>query len=283
MDRIKPISLTEISAALSRGGFVYPEKVIYAGTSPRRATFIQDTFKTIPFQSFDISPEPPWTDTGLVMRYKIGRAYEGNSFNGNAVVLGADTRTLTPILNNTGSISMVSRGKPKNDEELFRTFQSIHEVAKVTGEQPCYMVENSSGLLHHDVNGQTNFMEDRDNVFVMLKKEGAAHLATTRGISEYMKEFRDFYSQPPYEKSVTPFDLSGGISLPVLTKMGMIDSVDGISPDSFMFYKVLRRALHTVAIGISPELLDNVGINSANVIKHWDWINQVTKKSMGII
>jgi predicted house-cleaning NTP pyrophosphatase (Maf/HAM1 superfamily) len=256
-----------------------PDKIIYAGQSNRRENFLRDIFPSTQIDSISIDPEPQSSDTSLVMHHKINKAYDNVSLGENDIIIAADTRTSTPILNPNGRIDLLSRGKPSSLQEVFNTFQLMNKVTRETGEQPWYEVNSSSGIFH-----QKGLFEIQDVTHVRLKREGVELLSRERGFLEYVERFEDFYSKPPYHNSLrtNPEDLSAGISLPVLNKMGIVESVNNIGSENPLFYKTLRLAIHIVAIGLSIELLELIGVDRRDTLPRLNWINQVTKRAIGL-
>ncbi len=259
----------------------YPSSVTYAGASKRRLIFLRDIFPDIPVRNCDVEPEPKDEDVIPTMRYKIGRARDLVPIDEASIILAADTRTKTPKTNN-GRIEMVNQGKPETAADVFNTFKEIDHASRIGIDPPFYTLESGSGMLYR--NGRDQLLEMHDVNLITLTREGASRLSNINGFADYVKAFQDFYSRPPYSKrysQVKPQDLSAGISLPVLVRMGIVDSVNGIPKDSLLFYKALRHAIHIAAVGMSSELLELVGVGHKVAVSHWGWINSVTQSALG--
>jgi len=273
-ERIR-VQASEINLGLS-----YPPHVFYAGESARRLAFIEHAFDRSKISSFPVGPEPQALVED-VMRFKleVGLKTVPEGFVGAIVV--ADTQTVIPKVEN-GKIEMVSRGKPKNLQELFDSLLGMKHMSGLTGESPFYQVDSASGLIH--LNGRQVQVEDRQSCLVVLRKKKLEELATERGFLDYLQIFTRFYSQPPYSthnmKPITPTDLSGGLSLPVLTKMGIVQSVSGVDVMEAQFRDILKHNVHLVAVGISPRILESVQVDSKKMIYGWDWLNEVVDHAL---
>ncbi len=259
----------------------YPSAVWYAGGSHRRLRALRDLFPYIPVEKYGIDDEPRDPDVLTVMRYKVDTAHRSVNLPDHGIIMAADTRTKTPIF--TGNqIVLESRGKPVSAEEVFETFQEMHRVSQVGIDGPHYVVDSASGLLHR--NSRDAFFEMQDTTIVALHRDAVARLSTLNGFAAYLSAFREFYSElslyPSHHGRMTISDLSAGISLPVLVKIGAVDTVDGVPRKSPFFYKALRHAIYTAAIGFSPELLELVGVTRYEVTSQWNWINSVTKRAL---
>jgi len=262
------------------GQLSYPPSVLYAGESSRRMEFVRRAFNRSAVSNFGVGIEPTVDTTG-VMRYKldIGLSKTAEGFEG--AVIAADTQTMIPEVVE-GGVILTSKGKPKNQRELHQNLSNIQRTSEVTGENPFYQVESSSGLLH--VNSAHVQIEDKHTCMVELNKPGVARLITEDGFAEYLKVFAAFYSGPPYSTNnmppLSPADLSSGLSLPVLLQMGIVESVQGIHKTDNAFREVLRHNIHIVAVGISPAILEAVQVDSQKAIYEWGWLNQVVDHAL---
>ena len=258
----------------------YPPRVLYAGGSQRRIAFIEQAFNRSEVASFPVGLEPD-VNTIDVMRYKLGVGLESTPEGYFGAIIAADTRTSVPMIVGD-TICMADKGKPRNQHELYESFVNMQNVSEFTGENPFYQVQSASGLLH--LNGKRVQLEDIHTCLVALKKAGLQTLLTEEGFKKYLEEFAQFYSQPPYSthnmKPITPADLSGGLSLPVLTKMGIVQSVEGVDIGDNRFRDTLKHNIHVVAVGISPAILTSVQVDPQKAIYEWGWLDEVTDHAL---
>ena len=275
MGEILRIQISEMKQRLE-----YPPRVLYAGESQRRIAFLEQAFDRSEVTNFPVGPEPE-IDTVAVMRYKLGVGLMTTPEGFFGAIIAADTRTSVPMMVGN-DIRMTDKGKPKNQHELYESFVDMQNVSEFTGENPFYQVQSASGLLH--LNGKRVQLEDKHTCLVVLRKIGLQTLLTEEGFKKYLKEFAQFYSQPPYSthnmSPITPADLSGGLSLPVLTKMGVVQSVEGVDIEDNRFRDTLKHNIHVVAVGISPAILTSVQVDPQKAIYKWGWLNEVTGRAL---
>ncbi len=260
-----------------------PKRIFYAGESQRRKAFLKFCFPDITNYSFNIDPEPDIPNVFRIMKYKIQRLNNSAKLLEGDVIIAADTRTAINRLNQTtGEIEESSKGKPKSIKEVQNNFKEIVEASDKGVDPPYYTVKCASGCLYSD--HEEEFFGVQDVCQIVLRKDAFSRLTTSEGFNDYLNTFQEFYSNPPYStekmKAVSPLNLSGGISLPVLTKMDMVDSVYGISRDGELFHEVLKHAIHLVAVGIAPDLMDVFGVEGNNAVKEWGWLNKVVDNAL---
>lgn len=258
-----------------------PDMVIYPGTSSRRMAFFDHAFPGTPVVQLPIGEEPVG-DIGEVARFKLNEAslqFNHEGFGQCVAVVAADQNNVTPAMTENGPV-MISRLKPRNPREVLGTFSQIVEFSDATNQKPFYVGDSASAMLH--LNGSAHLVEDRQQSTVELNDRFRL-LATPEGFAHYERALTEFYSQPPYSTShmeVGMENLSAGISLPVLVKMGMVDSVDGVLHDDPRFRQQLLLAVHNVAVGVSPRLLKPVQVDERKVLEQWNWLNGVVDSAL---
>jgi len=122
---------------------------------------------------------------------------------------------------------------------------------------------------------------------VALNKEKLTALSTEDGLNLYLDYFAKFYASEAYVSKklnkVTPFDLSGGLSLPVFLKMGMVEELDGHKLAELTIDQrqlVVSLAILNVAVGFSPQVLHRISPESIAMLLKWEWLNQVVDESL---
>lgn len=262
----------------------YPQEVLYAGASPRRIAFISHTFNDCSITNFSVGEEPDQS-VEEVAKYKVE---EGKKYIKNDVctaVIAADTQTIVPdIINNR--VIEVSKGKPKNIADIYTSLSNIHKTSQKTKEEPYYRVDSASALFHQSQIGQSHILET-DSCKITLDQSSLFYLLHPNGFQRYLEEFKKFYSSNPYQsngmKTISPQEISGGLSLPVLTKMGAVKSIQGINFEDENFKKILKRNIHLVAVGISSKLLGTMNMNIQNIIDDWSWLEEVSAEAIKTI
>ncbi len=258
-----------------------PDLVIYPGTSSRRAAFFRRAFPEREFRNVAIGKEPGG-DIADVMKFKLGQALPHIPENRCVAVIAADTQNVTPSLDReTGGVRMTSWPKPDNAEKVYRMFRDMVEFGDEMNQPPFYVGDSSSGMLH--LNGSAHLVEDRRQSVVELYEPRFRQLADVRGFEEYLRQLDLFYGQELYAENGMRMglkDLSAGISLPVLVKLGMVSSVDGVSVQDPMFRAKLLEGVHNVAVGISPGVLETVQVDKRGAIEEWPWLNGVVDSAL---
>jgi len=251
-----------------------PERIIYAGANPRRKDFLTHCFDDVPIEDHPI-PDEPRKHVVLVARYKIEGVCNKVPLKDGDVIIAADTMTSIPTVTDN-QIQYVDLGKPTGPQEVFDLFVGLKNFSQGIG-IPHYIVTNASCLF---INQSEELLERSGVCTVSLNHQALEKLATPEGFQEYLTRSEMFYSSYPYDPPLSLTDLSAGISLPVLTRMGAIDMVFGVSKENSSFPEALRSGIHIAAIGISPKLINLFGVGVDYQLKHWDWLNAVLAKTL---
>lgn len=191
-------------------------------------------------------------------------------------VVAADANTYIAIFGPKGE-KLVPKGKPSVPQTTYRHFQSMSRRAARDGDG-YYEVHSASAF----VDPSKKEHSEREGTRVVLHLEKINRLATKEGFLEYMMEFADFYSSEAYSshglQSLRMEDLSGGISLPVLAKMGAVKMIDGVEIAKVPYSEaelILKQALLNVAIGFSPKILNKIHPDAMAFLLGWSWTNNV--------
>jgi len=265
-----------------------PNRIFYAGQSQRRSAFLKHCFPGIHVEAFDIDPEPEIPDVVKIMRYKIGRLVNGREIQlsqGDAI-FAADTRTITKAFDDDDKgIITISRGKPKTLREVRNNLFQMLLASEEGCDPPFYLVESASGASYLTGDSSPIILGGHTVCQIVLNNLGLSYLITNGGFKEYLEKFYKFYSSSPYSaenmNSISPLALSGGISLPVLVRMGLVDSINGVSRDSGLFKTMLKQAVHIAAVGMDPNLMRLFGVDENKMMDEWNWLNKVVSSSLG--
>jgi hypothetical protein len=252
-----------------------PARVIYAGTSKRREKLVRLCFPETPVERMEIGPELKTDDVVHVSSNKIKDVIENNYLHGDELIIAADTRTKIPEINDERKAKFVSKGKPATIQEIYNNLVAVS--TKLT-----YQIDSGASTFH--VNGKPTLLSTRDTCQINLRPEVLAFLITDEGFNQYLTTFEKFYESSAYSthnlEGVTPFDLSAGLSLPVLMQLNAVDSVHGIETSSQLFPEVLKHAIYIAAVGIPSDILTPFGVDSDNIISDWVWLNAATKSAL---
>lgn len=262
-----------------------PKVVIYAGGSEKRRDVVAHLFPQAQVINYPGGDEEETADVRHVAQGKIRfvelslstSATVVDQIGGPLGIVAADTRTLTPLLNPDGRVRWVSRGKPKDHGQVFTRFIEMMQV-EVLGYDPVYAVQ--AATVYKDMDSGI-CLEGEALVSVTIDRRTARQLATSAGFGMYLTEFNRFYQSPPYRdngyRPIAVTDLSAGLSLPVLFRLGAVSAIDGVTLDQPTFTETFRRSMYHVAVGINPQVLHSVEPTVAARMNSWPWLNQVTE------
>jgi hypothetical protein len=256
--------------------------VVYAGTSERRIAFAKAAndaastefigiFKDIP-----AGDEPDTSDTIAIMLRKIMVANQTIAEKKLAkpkdmvIIIAADIRTRI-------GASRINKGKPKEPEEVRRTFQRM-----ARSDHPYYTAESSSGVKI----GNRQPLITSDTTTILLNPEAVKYFSTPEGFADYQERFRAYYSSSVYSNNGnhTPIqltDLAAGFSLPVLLSSNSVLEINGVTPESRDFPEAVKMGLYNVAIGFNLNLLKNVWPDVKQFANRYPWLKNATAFSLG--
>lgn len=249
--------------------------IYYAGQSERRTASLARLAGVTEVKSVGGGEEPETPNVLQVAFGKIAYALplvldEVGRLNGH-MVLAADARTELKMGMN-GNTTHVSKGKPRDEEEVFEHFQRMARV-----ESPGYRLR--AGSVAYSKRG---VVHDSNTARVTLTSQGVHHLSTSRGFDEYGAAYREFYSTPPYSShDLTALDfthISSGLSLPVLMSLGMVEGLGVDSEPEEVNNHLLKAAIFTVAVGFGPNVLREIHPDALESVMAWSWLNEVADK-----
>lgn len=260
----------------------YPQTILYAGESPRRTSFLTHVFPKSELYTFSVEPEPHTDDVVAVVNHKLDLGLDKlgelslNGTRDRSIIVAADIRTLTAHAVNNGGFELRSTSKLESTEEVKRNLLRMAESFEEKGEKPFYIVDIASGS--HSI-ADNRRKTARGHSYITLDDQSLKDLITNEGFEKYIARFNQFYSEPPYSTHNLPAlsltDISAGLSLPVLTQMGVLDSLNGVSrDDADAFRRTFAQELFKVGVGFDLSLFSNASID----IRDWSWLNQVTDK-----
>lgn len=265
--------------------------IVYAGQSHRRKSFIQYCFPSSPIFDSPGGEEPEIEDVIEIMNGKLDYVLkqvdlpqQNQGKNWKIALIAADTRTSTLTFNDDAQTYLESRGKPKRSLDVKRMFEEMHEASELSGTAPHYAVRSASGVHVKAQKTEDRLVSDHLST-IELHPEAVKRFSTSEGFQQYLAEISDFYSSSLYANEenhspITIFDISGGLSLPVLVKMKAVVSIDGTRFIEPYFHTAFRNALYNAAVGISPEILSRIHPRAHEAIKHWPWLTQVVDYSL---
>lgn len=190
-------------------------------------------------------------------------------------ILAADTNTLIKVLHQQTS-KLERKGKPKHHEHTHNYFKRMADVAERDG-AGYYEVVAASAF-----QTETGSIAGIETTRVLLNQKKLQNLASEDGFANYQEQFTQFYNSEAYRNSgcraIDVTDISAGISFPVLTKMGLVEEVNGVRLKELPSQSVeiiLKQALLNVAIGFSPQILEKIHPDALTHLMAWSWTNEV--------
>jgi len=267
--------------------------VILASSSPRRKAFVEYIF---PDKQVEIVPAGKELETHDVSLIALNKAHQALSIqtaknsvvdkDSTTLILAADTRASIPSIKDN-KFNLVSSGKPMEPRGFIDSLLQVCLLPNLVEQQSHYRLDSGSAHLIFESGSKNQFPKvifEKEQALVTLKAEKAAYLATSDGQEHYLQEFYDFYSSSPYTEhnmpAIDPTFISAGISLPVLSRLGAIGSIDNISQNDPYYKDVLRKAIFLAAVGFSHRILKPFVSDIENRIENWSWLDKVTHKAL---
>jgi hypothetical protein len=272
-----------------------PQKlIIYAGTSPKRLSFLRHAF---PSPGFIIESVPGGEERNIpsvttIASEKIDFALRRDDIKtrilngkGNVFILASDVRISPYIQLSTDSHGKtVSLGKPYDNHQARRTFRRIARAVANEEEDekqaPFYTVQSGTAI-------QTRYSRpvDPDFTTIVLDIEKIKHFGTQSGFEEYLKTFEKCYSSPEYRNDnqhpkPNLTDIAAGISLIPLLMEGAVMQIDGIERENPEFRSAVKMALYKVNVGFSEKLLKTLRPDIETVINKWPWLENMTAMAL---
>jgi hypothetical protein len=251
-------------------------ELIYAGGSPRRLACLQQ-IPGVEVTAVGGGFEPNIREVGRIAELKISRAkqhlYRTNpnplvQENNHKVLVAVDARTEIPIVDSRGNIAYLSMGKPKDLTEVLNNFKLILSAAANSG-AATYRVVCASLL-----DGGKLLRKETIQSSITLSEENLKYLVSSVGFMEYLRTFEKI------EEKISPFDVSGGLSLSVLVSMGLVENIDGVSLRNATQAEIvhaLKCGLLTVACGFGVNVLNSVHPKALETILEWHWLQTETQ------
>lgn len=225
--------------------------------------------------------EAPMDDLLTIALSKIAFAYPTilescRSMSTNLIgVLAADTNTLIRVFASSGT-QLERKNKPHKPETTLNHFRRMSKAAEQSG-AGYYEVAAASAL-----QTDNSSLAGVETTRVTLNQEKLNQLALEDGFAQYQENFANFYKSEAYHNSgcqaLEITDISAGISLPVLIKMGVVEQVNEVKLKelrSRVLENTLKKALLNVAVGFSPQVLERIHPDAMACLMGWSWTNEV--------
>lgn len=289
----KPKQLVDNAVELPKSPEQLIDVVVLASSSPRRKTFIKYLFPDKQVEIIPAGEELETSDVALIALDKADQVYSlipTRSSTGNKdstiLILAADIRTSVPAIK-SNEFHSVSSGKPIGPRGFEISLLQVCLLPDLADQPPHYRIDSGSARLIFPKERMERFpgaLFRREQTVVTLRDELAAYLITPDGQEHYLQEFHDFYSSPPYANYDMPeidtTSISAGISLPVLSRLDAIESINNINQSDPSYKDVLKKAIFLAAVGFSPRLLKFLVSDIDDRIENWAWLAEVTNKAL---
>ena len=234
------------------------QQVIYAGGSQRRKAFLEKGLPNVKVKVHGGVPEPDTPEVLEVARHKIEVVKsvllgETTIFL-DTTFISADARTeVSKLGTSNGGVIFVSQGKPKFTQTVRANFKDMRQASGVNG-SVSYRVRVASLVEREGIQ-----QEGLQTVGVIFAPGALEFLSTDMGFQAYLNAYDAFYRRPPYSsyglEPIRPTHISGGLSLPVLVSMRLVDGleIDGTEVD--VNEQTLSQSIFAVAVGFAPNVL----------------------------
>lgn len=251
--------------------------VIYAGQNPLKLHALRNLLPANKVIGENADPEPLAHDVSQVALHKVGVVHNRrpNDLGTNAII-GIDILTRIPLIEGSEVVHK-QHGKIGSPFEVPKHFSHIYEASEKFGLPPGYSVVTHTALLHR--NGKLMLFEAPSSVEIVLSQAALKYLTTNEGLLQYLMAFHHVYYGTLNPKMALE-KISAGIDLLALVQMGAIESINGISSRDNHFAEVLRNAAFIVTVGISPKILELLGVSQNQVISQGSFIDEITELAL---
>jgi len=272
-------------------------KVFYAGASERRFAALGQV-SGIELDSHEGGDEPNIRSVEKIALGKIDHVlsivFAGATHEPDfdrTLILAADARTeISQLRGNGGRVIFESKGKPQELNQTQEYFRKMSLAAERSGRGLYRVVASSAAQTVLTAKPErVRSITQTQSAEVYLDPEDIKFLASDEGFEVYQTAFKKFYDTPLYQQDglhapkIT--DLSGGISLPVLLRMNMVERLDDTQISTKYKDKLrvaVRNAILVVAVGFGPQVLDEIHLQAYEEILKWKWLNDVTASALDL-
>lgn len=204
------------------------------------------------------------------------------------IIIGTDVKVSTFGLYEEPGIK--DKGKPKSALEVRGIFRDMYRAAFVTEQDPYYLIRSASAIVDFSQKPERksyspNFTQ------VTLDQDRIGYLSTNEGFNEYSRELEEFFSGQSYLNNglrmpATITDITGGLDLPVLARLGAVKSISintsrDIPTDDVDFADQLKQGIFNSTVGFIPHMLKPYEPQVDELIAGWSWLEQVSNYALG--
>lgn len=272
---------------------------VFAATgSQRRRDLIRHLFSDErPIRELDLGegePSTPFTPT--VVRFKLERARAAVREqratgkiprNWKVAIIAADTQSGPTSIGENGVVGLNFQSKPEKPKDVLDTIRGIRHVS-LLGQDAYYTVQSSSGIIFEPGNGQRDRLPPPLSATIHLDPDMLHFLGTRRGFRFYSRQFDLFQQSPLYTDSpygrLNPSRITSaaaGLSIPVLSRIGAVTEVNGVSRTDSRYANELGQAISISAAGIAPEVIEAISPRALQRMNTWPLQQRMTAYALG--
>lgn len=267
-----------------------PSIVILASESQRRKKAAQYLFPSANVKSIPGGKEPQTENMVLIVNKKLDHVLSQarhaimESPQKQGIIIGADVKIFTLGIYEEPGVK--DRGKPEDALQVREIFEEMYVASRVTEQDPYYLIRSSSAIVDFSQKREYRKSYSPDFTSVKLDPETIGYFSTQEGFDKYLKELDEFFSGQSYLNNGLKMpanikDITGGLDLAVLTKLGAVKSISfqnsgDITPNDKNFAPVLKRAVFNSTVGFNPVMIKPYEPQVEAKIENWPWLEEVT-------
>lgn len=274
-----------------------PPIIYYAGKSLKRIAFLQRMAAAQGkillsvgggLEDNDLKPEQIATGKIEHALALLGKSGEIDLNSRTKIILiAADVQVHSPTLKPDGKTASRASGKLKELYEVRHVFQGMTDSARTIGDKRDHRYLIEAGSESRTMVGAQIIETKKDtNYFhIALEQQAVAFFATPEGAEQYLDELSRFLRSPQYlsngvEEPGSPTEISGGLDLAVLKKLGAVRKINQTPRESPDFERVFGSAIFAAYIGFDASVLEQISPNAQQLIDQWPWLQKVTDYAM---
>lgn len=265
-----------------------------ATTNARRLSLITFLADGVPVIKVPLpDEEPETTKPGKVVRDKLSRgltiveSLHGENIPSGAKValIAADTISAPAALDKNGEIIWKHQSKPRKEKDVSRSFRDLEAVARRKDTNTAtYAVSTASGILLMGHEQPQPFIPAPLESELELDVDFLEWMNHQGGLEEYKQNVLEFHRSATYTNggelhAISVMDIAAGFSIPVITKMGGVVSINGVDREDPGFRNEFLRTVYIAGAGIHPDIARIVNPNLDP--KTWQFPHRMADYALG--
>lgn len=267
-----------------------PPNVILASESQRRKIAAKHIFPFARLSSIPGGEEPQSNDLVFIANKKLDHAMPWarqtiiESPERRGIVISTDVKLFTLGIYDEPGVK--DKGKPQNPEEVREIFEEMYVAARVTEQDPYYFIRSSSAIVDFSTKQEYRKSYQPNFTGVRLDPEIIGYFSTQQGFDKYLEELNGFFQGQSYLNNglrmpANITDITGGLDLPVLARMGAVKSIsfedrENVTRDDIEFPVRLKKAIFNSTVGFNSRMIKPYEPLIEEKIENWPWLQTIT-------